>query len=455
MTEIRVDVDLEHPPSVVWRAFTEAHLVTDWLPTSRFMIREDGTFTFQSTELTGLEDPIEGQIVTVEAPNRLVMRWEASNLHTVVALTLAERGSGTRFTMTQSGFLGPQGTMRRRVLLSTYTTLFKGPLTATLEKIVAAAPTSADPEPAPAASPRRNVGLFNRLPRQHNGPSRSAPGLSSRMRSTAGPRPTTAVPGFAAAVLTARATGVAKVAAPTAPMAPTAPSAPTMEEPVSRVARLRAFLSTVWHRVTGGRDWSADRRNQAVATGAAVLLLLALAAILIGKATALHPPGPPRTGGESPGPAQATVPGAAIAPTRATSQPIVSAASRAPQASVPPSSAVPQPSGPAQLVAGFKTENLSLTAYRVTVTITNPSDLTAAGWTVEIQLPLLDLTVRNVTGAVMTRTEGHIAFTPLDTTRTVKPGGTATVRFDVEGLGVRNEPFTCTIDQRDCSAIPG
>ncbi|MFG2038426.1 hypothetical protein [Dactylosporangium sp. NPDC048998] len=43
----------------------------------------------------------------------------------------------------------------------------------------------------------------------------------------------------------------------------------------------------------------------------------------------------------------------------------------------------------------------------------------------------------------------------MDATRTVKPGGSATLRFEVEGLGVRNEPFTCTIDGQKCSGIPG
>ncbi|WP_426507755.1 SRPBCC domain-containing protein [Dactylosporangium sp. McL0621] len=455
MTEIRVDVDLEHPPSVVWRALTEAHLVTDWLPTTRFMVRDDGTFTFQATELVGLEDPIEGQIVTVEAPHRLVMRWEASNLHTVVAVTLHEHGDGTRFTMTQSGFLGPQGTMRRRTLLMTYTSLFKGPLTATLAKI-AAAP---EPEtPAPNAPRRNDGGPFNRLPAQRNAPSRSAPGLSSQMRSTAGPRPTTPVPGFAAAVLGARATGVAKVAAPTA-------VAPAVSRPEAmrtaqlggvRPGRARSVVRAAWQWLVGARDWSADRRSQAVATSAAVLLLLALAAILIGKATALHPPGPPRTGGESAGPAQATVPGAAVAPTRSASQPIVSAASRSP-APAPASTTAPPPStlAAAQLAAAYKTEDLTLTSYRVTVTITNPATVTASGWELTIQLPLLDLNVTNVSGAVMARSQGHISFTPLDANRTLEPGATTTVRFDVDGLGVRNEPFTCTIDRQTCTAIPG
>jgi hypothetical protein len=273
------------------------------------------------------------------------------------------------------------------------------------------------------------------------------------------------VPGFAAAVLGARVTGVAMVAAP--------PSDPTAPMPAQRVASRPEAVRTArfgalasrggsvvregWQWLAGARDWSADRRSQAVATGASVLLLLALAALLIGKATALHPAGPPRTGGESPGPAQATVPGAVVAPTRASSDPIISAASRPP--SPPPSTpaGAPPPSAAAlgQLTAGVKTENLSLTSYRVTITITNPSAITASDWKLEIQLPLLDLTVRNVAGAVMTRTDSHLVFTPVDTTRTLKPGTSAAVRFDVEGLGVRNEPFTCTIDSRNCNGIPG
>jgi hypothetical protein len=213
-----------------------------------------------------------------------------------------------------------------------------------------------------------------------------------------------------------------------------------------------------WRRLAD-RDWSADRRSQAVATSAAVLLLLALAALLIGKATALHPAGPPQTGGESPGTAQASVPGAVVAPTRATSEPLVPAATRSPSpapsvVSTTAPSSPPSALAAAQLTAAYKTEDLSLTSYRVTVTITNPGQTTASDWRLEIRLPLLDLSVRNVTGAVMTRSDARITFTPVDDTRTVKPGTTATVRFDVEGLGVRNEPFTCTIDQRNCTRGP-
>ncbi|MEV0561140.1 SRPBCC domain-containing protein [Dactylosporangium sp. NPDC050588] len=478
MTEIRVDVDLEHPPSAVWRALTEAHLVTDWLPTTRFMVRDDGTFTFQATALAGLEDPIEGEIVTTETAHRLVMRWSGENLHTVVALTLDELAGGhTRLTMTQSGFLGPQGTMRRRVLRRTYQQLFEGPLAATLKKHAqpSAPVTAVD---APPAVRRNDGGPFNRLPRQPNAPSRSAPGLSSQTRSTAGPRPTTTMPGFAAAVFGARATGVAAVpvagdAATPAATPPAATSVTAMASaapshrsttPSGMVAFVRrlgsvgtsaanAIMSRV-RRVAAARDWSADRRSQAVAAAAAILLLLAMIALLVGKATAPHPAKPPRTGGGVEGPVQATVPGT---PAERSPRPALVAASSA-AATVPPSAtaapSVVAASGP-QLTASSRAEDLTLTSYRVTVTVTNPGPAVSTDWTVAVVLPLLDLTVRNVDGAVMTRTGLKAIFTPVDSTRTVRPGGTATLRFEVEGLGVRNAPLTCTIDGRPCTQVSG
>ncbi|MEV4136429.1 SRPBCC domain-containing protein [Dactylosporangium sp. NPDC049742] len=470
MTEIRVDVDLEHPPSAVWRALTEAHLVTEWLPTTRFMVRDDGTFTFQATALDGLEDPIEGEIVTTETAHRLVMRWSGENLHTVVALTLDELADGrTRLTMTQSGFLGPQGTMRRRVLRRTYQQLFEGPLAATLQKHAQPPSTPVTAVDAPAAVRRNDGGPFNRLPRQPNAPSRSAPGLSSHTRSTAGPRSTTTMPGFAAAVLGARATGVAAV--PVVAEATAATDASPAAAPSHRSTRpsgiaagvrrlgslgtsaANAIISPV-RRVAAARDWSADRRSQAVAAAAAILLLLAMIALLVGKATAPHPAKPPRTGGGVEGPVQATFPGT---PAERSPRPALVAASSAAATAPPSVTAAPSvvaASGP-QLTASSRTENLTLTSYRVTVTVTNPGPAASTDWTVAVVLPLLDLTVRNVDGAVMTRTGLKAIFTPVDSTRTVRPGGTATLRFEVEGLGVRNAPLTCTIDGRPCTQVSG
>ncbi|WP_327008393.1 cellulose binding domain-containing protein [Dactylosporangium sp. NBC_01737] len=85
----------------------------------------------------------------------------------------------------------------------------------------------------------------------------------------------------------------------------------------------------------------------------------------------------------------------------------------------------------------------------------NPATTPSADWTVVVVLPLLDLTVRNVDGAVMSRTGVKVIFTPVDNTRTIRTGGSATLRFEVEGLGVRNTPLDCTIDGRPCAQVSG
>ena len=119
MTEIRVDVELPHPPERVWRALTELHLVLSWLPTENFLVTEDGRFSFR-TELEGLDEPINGQTVTFDKPNKLVMRWEGPNLHTLLSVALQPAEGGCRMTVAQRGFLGAQGTLRGRALQRTF-----------------------------------------------------------------------------------------------------------------------------------------------------------------------------------------------------------------------------------------------------------------------------------------------------------------------------------------------
>jgi hypothetical protein len=213
-----------------------------------------------------------------------------------------------------------------------------------------------------------------------------------------------------------------------------------------------ALVRRSWQRVATARDWSADRRSQAVAAAAAILLLLAMIALLVGKATAPHPAKPPRTGGGVEGSAQATVPAAPAE--RSPRAAVVSATSPSAGASPAPATSAPSAAatGP-QFTASTRTEDLNLTSYRVTVIIANPSTAPSTDWTVVVVLPLLDLTVRDVDGAVMARTGLKAIFTPVDSTRTISNGGFVTVHFEVEGLGVRNTPLDCTIDGRPCTQV--
>jgi uncharacterized protein YndB with AHSA1/START domain len=424
VTEIRVDVDLAHPPERVWRVLTELHLVMGWLPTDNFVVTEDGRFSFR-TELEGLDEQINGQTVTFDKPTKLVMRWEGPNLHTLLSVALQPTDAGCRMTVAQRGFLGAQGTLRGRALQRTYTQLLEGPMVEALDRLASsdAPPSRVEPRVDP---PSRNAGRAFERSR-----SNSAPGLTSHVRAAAGPTETPGMPGFAAAVFNAQAArGSAAV-------------------PVAGPSRRGRFVRLFrWLRRAGRSE---ERRSQAVAAAAALLLLLAMLALLVGRATIRHPAHPPQTGGGTDAPFDATSP---VAPMRTDGDP----GHRPP----PPSFAVVAtatptaiPTGAAQdapvLVATYKTERKRLSGYDASITIANSSSSPVDDWSVTVTLPVLDLRIRNVDGAVYATTGQDVTFTPVDSTRTVSPGTPVQLRFQVDGLG---KPVSCMIDGTACVGLP-
>jgi uncharacterized protein YndB with AHSA1/START domain len=518
VTEIRVDVDLAHPPERVWRAFTEARVVTEWLATTRFVLTEDGHFTIRPSDLAGLDEQIDGQIVTTEAPQRLVMRWEAPNLHTLVSVTLKPTPVGCRLSLAQRGFLGPQGTMRRRVLHRTYTELFKGPLATSLERLAVEeaheAAAQRRPDPAKIEGGRRNIGrAFQRLRRQADGHgaapprSASAPGLTSHVRTTTGQ---VSMPGFAAALLSAqeaaeaerqrtlndvdgegrpvegearltggeaRSIGVVRVAE-VVKLAELVQGADRRDGPhpfwrvlwieiCPRAGVAFAELAAAgWERIRRPANWSSERRSQAMAASAALLLLLAMVALLLGRATAPQPAGPPQVGGAERDPMEASVSGqprirSTTRPSRlpiapgGPSAPGVSSALPSAAASTPSTG---QPSSPVRaqavdpaLSAAYRTESTRVSGYDASITIKNDTTQALKDWSVIVTLPLLDVGVHDVAGAVATQNGNEMTFTPVDATRTVPAGSTVRLTFQVDGLG---KPTACAVDGRPCSGVP-
>jgi uncharacterized protein YndB with AHSA1/START domain len=397
VTEIRVQVELAHRPALVWRAFTEARTVTDWLRTTRFMLTPDGRFTLHATGLAGLEDEIEGEVLSSDAPYQMVMSWRAPNLHTRVSLTLRETPTGCRLTMVQQGFLGPHGTMRRRVLQRTYTDLFHTDLAAALDRLVAreageaaAARRTAIGDGAVVGA-RRNAGHAFERPR-----SASAPGLTS----------------------TVPAAVVASASVPAGPVR-TTPAA-----------------------------WLSARRGPAVAAGAALLLLIAMTALLVARATESRPADPPAVGGGPSDPGEAAVPGearTAHVPQRG----VPDGAVTSPGSSTITASATPFADA-TTLTAVYRQEASQVAGYDASITITNLGTGTVSGWTVTLTLPLLGLQVHDVEGAVTTQEGRVLTFRPVDATRQVAPGRSVRVAFQVNGFGV---PSACTIDSSPCTGF--
>src|SRR5207245_4089301 len=113
---------------------------------------------FEPVGAAGLTGPFEAEVIEEEPPSRLVMRWYAEDLHVRVNITIEPTPGGCRLTFVQRGFLGPKGTLRRRVLRGTYGRLFGERLPAYLDR--APVPVGGD-RSQPAA--RRNDGGFRTL----------------------------------------------------------------------------------------------------------------------------------------------------------------------------------------------------------------------------------------------------------------------------------------------------
>ena len=441
----------------VWRALTEARVVLWWLPAATFVVTEDGRFTLRVNNLPGLDEEISGRIEASEAPDKLVMHWDGDNLHTLVTIVMQPTMQGCRMTIIQRGFLGPQGTMRRRVLQRTYADLLSNGLPQALDRLVAEEAAEAAektrPDPAKVELGRRNDGwVFQRTPRR----SASAPGLSSHIGAAAGPRHQVRMPGFGAAALAAAANAEKPVGV--VPVGDVERLSESHRQK-SLVRRLAGFLrKKIIRSLSPGS--SADRPVWAV--GAALLLLLALSGLMVGKSTMIRPPGPPQVGGGGEvAPAESGLAGGPYAknslrPTRKAAPPSTTPMPAAP-APTRPSAVGAAPTG--GLTAAYRTEKRRLSGYDATITITNGGPAPVDDWSVTLTLPLLDLNVHGVDGAVTSINGKEVTFTPVDATRRVSSGSSVRVTFQVDGAGQvpltgSGGPTSCAVDGRACAGIP-
>lgn len=151
-------MDLDHPPERVWRALTDPRQLAEWFLPADVDPADRNRLHLRPAHFDGFTGPVDVEVVEAVSPERLVCRWEGDDLHVRVAVTIAPAGDGSRLTFVQRGYLGRRGTLRRRMLRSTYARLFAERLPRTLDRIagqestVLIAPrTGAQPANAPAA----------------------------------------------------------------------------------------------------------------------------------------------------------------------------------------------------------------------------------------------------------------------------------------------------------------
>jgi uncharacterized protein YndB with AHSA1/START domain len=166
VTEIRTVVDLHHPPGRVWRALTDRRLLPQWLATLE--PRAGARFQLRPVDLPGLDAMIDGELVAVDEPHRMVMRWQENDRRSLVVCELTPTPDGCRLSFSQtceSGEWEPADRDRRQQTLDDFLT---GRLPAVLDwlalrevdladtVVIAAVEADADPvEPDAGAVDRR------------------------------------------------------------------------------------------------------------------------------------------------------------------------------------------------------------------------------------------------------------------------------------------------------------
>ena len=133
---VTLDRDLRHPPEKVWRALTQAPLISDWLMPTDFVAEVGHTFKFQSQPNPPRWDGIiHGEVKAVEPLSRLVYTWSTMGLELLVTLTLTPSGDGTHLRMEQSGFPDTTGPYYQGAIYGWQ--MFLGKLDGVLEGIAA------------------------------------------------------------------------------------------------------------------------------------------------------------------------------------------------------------------------------------------------------------------------------------------------------------------------------
>jgi uncharacterized protein YndB with AHSA1/START domain len=102
-------IELDAAPDEVWRALTQASLLSDWFEAeAEIEPRVNGAVRFRFAD--GSE--VRGVVVAVDPPRRLSIRWRdvhAGGSASLVEFSLEGLAAGTRLTVTESaGVVSPE-----------------------------------------------------------------------------------------------------------------------------------------------------------------------------------------------------------------------------------------------------------------------------------------------------------------------------------------------------------
>jgi uncharacterized protein YndB with AHSA1/START domain len=101
------ELELPHPPEKIWRALTDPELLKEWLlPAFDLKLEPGAEFRFKTQPMPGWDGSVNCRIIDVEPHRMLSYAWVVGDreIETVVRFTLTPTSSGTRLSLTHSGF---------------------------------------------------------------------------------------------------------------------------------------------------------------------------------------------------------------------------------------------------------------------------------------------------------------------------------------------------------------
>jgi uncharacterized protein YndB with AHSA1/START domain len=133
-----VERSLPHPPEKVWRALSEGDLMARWMMPNDFQPVVGHRFTFRAPPMPQWDGIVNCEVLEIEPPRRLVIRWGVGGdgpgaLVTTAAFTVTPEPGGAHLRIEQSGFTPEQENNRRGAQFGL--TRMAESLTALLEEI--------------------------------------------------------------------------------------------------------------------------------------------------------------------------------------------------------------------------------------------------------------------------------------------------------------------------------
>jgi uncharacterized protein YndB with AHSA1/START domain len=114
------EVYYDASPQRVWCALTDKEELAEWLMESDFEPRVGHRFQFRTKPQPGFDGKVDGEVLEVDEPHRLVYTWiggsKRNKSHTTVYWTLTPMGKGTKLRLEQTGFTGFSGWIAHMML---------------------------------------------------------------------------------------------------------------------------------------------------------------------------------------------------------------------------------------------------------------------------------------------------------------------------------------------------